>query len=277
MKKKDLIVIGLVILFFIVILLFTKRSGVFSTSKEVGVVRITGTIANSEPVVKWINELTKNTKVKGILIYINSPGGSAVASDEIYRAILRFKGKRKGPVVAYISQVGASGGYYVACAADKIVINPASITGSIGVIAEFPEFSGLLEKVGVKMRVIKSGKNKDIGSPFRNMTEEEKKIIEKLIDEAYSRFVKIVSKGRGIPESKVRDLADGRIYSGEDAVKLGLCDTLGDFITAKEIMKNMLKVSKIKQIEMKKPFSLKDLVLKSKLPYGMILSYRMVP
>lgn len=277
MKKKDIFVIVGVVLFFIIALFFVSKGDFFLSHKEVGIVRITGTIANSEPIVNWLDDLSRNSNIKGLFIYINSPGGSAVASDEIYRAIKRFKEKRKAPVVAYISQVGASGGYYVACAADKIVVNPASITGSIGVIAEFPEFSELLKKVGVQMRVIKSGKNKDIGSPFREMTPKEKEIIEKLIDETYSRFVGIVSEARGIPEERVRALADGRIYSGEDAVKLGLCDTLGDFITAKELMKKMLNVSKIKMVEMKKPFSIKDFVLKSKLPYGMILSYRMIP
>ena len=277
MKKKDIFVIVGVVLFFIIALFFVSKGDFFLSHKEVGIVRITGTIANSEPIVNWLDDLSRNSNIKGLFIYINSPGGSAVASDEIYRAIKRFKEKRKAPVVAYISQVGASGGYYVACAADKIVVNPASITGSIGVIAEFPEFSELLKKVGVQMRVIKSGKNKDIGSPFREMTPKEKEIIEKLIDETYSRFVGIVSEARGIPEERVRTLADGRIYSGEDAVKLGLCDTLGDFITAKELMKRMLKVPKIKLVEMKKPFSIKDFVLKSKLPYGMILSYRMIP
>ena len=277
MKKKDIFVIVGVVLFFIIALFFVSKGDFFLSHKEVGIVRITGTIANSEPIVNWLDDLSRNSNIKGLFIYINSPGGSAVASDEIYRAIKRFKEKRKAPVVAYISQVGASGGYYVACAADKIVVNPASITGSIGVIAEFPEFSELLKKVGVQMRVIKSGKNKDIGSPFREMTPKEKEIIEKLIDETYSRFVGIVSEARGIPEERVRTLADGRIYSGEDAVKLGLCDTLGDFITAKELMKRMLKVPKIKIVEMKKPFSIKDFVLKSKLPYGMILSYRMIP
>ncbi len=277
MKKKDIFVIVGVVLFFIIALFFVSKGDFFLSHKEVGIVRITGTIANSEPIVNWLDDLSRNSNIKGLFIYINSPGGSAVASDEIYRAIKRFKEKRKAPVVAYISQVGASGGYYVACAADKIVVNPASITGSIGVIAEFPEFSELLKKVGVQMRVIKSGKNKDIGSPFREMTPKEKEIIEKLIDETYSRFVGIVSEARGIPEERVRTLADGRIYSGEDAVKLGLCDTLGDFITAKELMKKMLNVSKIKMVEMKKPFSIKDFVLKSKLPYGMILSYRMIP
>ncbi len=277
MKRRDVFVVVGVLVFFLLVLIFRARGNFDMFSTEIGVVRITGTITNSEPLVKWIDELSKNKRIKGILLYINSPGGSAVSSDEIYRAILRFKSKINRPVVAYISQVGASGGYYIACAADKIVINPSSITGSIGVIAEFPEFSGLLQKVGVKMRVIKSGAHKDIGSPFRDMTPQEKRIIERLIDQTYERFVEIVIKGRGLTEDSVRHIGDGRIFSGKEAVDVGLCDTTGDFTTAKEIMKKMLNVSKIKEVEMKRPFSIKDLVLKSKLPYGMILSYRMVP
>ncbi len=277
MKRRDVVVIVGVVLFFLLALLVTLKGGFSGFSTEIGLVRITGTIRNSEPIVNWINKLTENHRIKGLLIYINSPGGSAVSSDEIYRAIIRFKEERKKPVIAYISQVGASGGYYVACAADKIVVNPASITGSIGVIAELPEYSGFLKKVGVKMRVIKSGKNKDIGSPFREMTHEEKKIIENLIHETYSLFVHVVSENRRLSEDSVRILGDGRIYSGKEAVKAGLCDTLGDFITAKNLMKSMLGVSKIKIVEMKRPFSIKNIILNSKLPYGMILSYRMVP
>lgn len=276
MKKRDVIVvIGVVVLFVIVV--FFASSGVsLRPSKEVGVVRVEGAIGNSSQLVKWIDTLRKNRKIRGILLYINSPGGGAVASDEIYRALIRFKNTNR-PIVAYISSVGASGGYYVACAADKIVINPSSITGSIGVIAEFPEFDGLLKKVGVKMRVIKSGKHKDIGSPFREMTESERRVIQNLINQAYETFVEVVAKGRGLSVDSVKSIGDGRIYSGKEAVKLGLCDTTGDFNTAKEVMKQMLGLKNIRLVERKKPFSFKDLIFKSKLPFGMVLSYRMVP
>lgn len=276
MKKRDItVVIGVVILFVIVV--FFAGSGVsLRPSKEVGVVRVEGAIGSSAQLVKWIDTLRKNKKIRGILLYINSPGGGAVASDEIYRALVRFKNTNR-PIVAYISSVGASGGYYVACAADKIVINPSSITGSIGVIAEFPEFDGLLKKVGVKMRVIKSGKHKDIGSPFREMTESERRVIQNLINQTYETFVEVVAKGRGLPVDSVKSIGDGRIYSGKEAVKLGLCDTTGDFNTAKEVMKQILGLKNIRLVERKKPFSFKDLIFKSKLPFGMVLSYRMVP
>ncbi len=276
MKKRDItVVIGVVILFVIVV--FFAGSGVsLRPSKEVGVVRVEGAIGSSAQLVKWIDTLRKNKKIRGILLYINSPGGGAVASDEIYRALVRFKNTNR-PIVAYISSVGASGGYYVACAADKIVINPSSITGSIGVIAEFPEFDGLLKKVGVKMRVIKSGKHKDIGSPFREMTESERRVIQNLINQTYETFVEVVAKGRGLPVDSVKSIGDGRIYSGKEAVKLGLCDTTGDFNTAKEVIKQILGLKNIRLVERKKPFSFKDLIFKSKLPFGMVLSYRMVP
>lgn len=277
MKRKDLLVIAGVVIFFVITSVLFLRRGFSVSSPSVAVLRISGTISRSEPIVRWLGELTENTKIKGLLIYINSPGGSAVSADEIYRAILRFKEKGKRPVIAYISQVGASGGYYIACAADKIVVNPSSITGSIGVIAEFPEFSGLLKKVGVKIRVIKSGGKKDIGSPFRHMTSEEKKIIENIINQVYLRFIEVVSSARGLSKDSTRILADGRIYSGSKAVEIGLCDTTGDFITARELMKKALKVSKIKEVKMKKPFSIKDAILKSDLPYSMVISYRMVP
>jgi protease-4 len=161
--------------------------------------------------------------VKAVVIRVNSPGGSVVASNEIHKMLLDF-GK---PVVFSFGETAASGGYYIACAGKWIVANPDTLTGSIGVISEIPNADELLKKIGVQFIVIKSGANKDIGSPFRTMTDEEKKLFQTVIDEAYDGFVKIVAQGRNLPEDKVRQIADGRVYTGRQAQVLGLVDQLG--------------------------------------------------
>jgi protease-4 len=161
--------------------------------------------------------------VKAVVLRINSPGGSVVASNEIYKALKDF-GK---PVVFSFGETAASGGYYIACAGKWIVANPDTLTGSIGVISELPNAEELMNKIGVQFIVIKSGQNKDIGSPFRQMTDDEKKLWQVVIDEAYNGFVQIVAQGRALTEDKVRQIADGRVYTGRQAKELGLVDQLG--------------------------------------------------
>ena len=161
--------------------------------------------------------------VKAVVVRVNSPGGSVVASNEIHK-LLNDCGK---PVVFSFGETAASGGYYIACAGQWIVANPDTLTGSIGVISEIPNTDRLLDKLGVEFIVIKSGANKDIGSPFRAMTDEEKRLFQTIIDQAYDGFVKIVAEGRRLPEDKVRQIADGRVYTGRQALELGLVDQLG--------------------------------------------------
>ncbi len=161
--------------------------------------------------------------VKAVVVHVNSPGGSVVASNEIHKLLKDFA----KPVVFYFGETAASGGYYIACAGKWIVANPDTLTGSIGVITEIPNTDELLKKIGVQFIVIKSGANKDIGNPFRAMTDDEKKLFQAIIDEAYAGFVKIVADGRNLPEDKVRPIADGRVYTGRQAKELGLVDQLG--------------------------------------------------
>ena len=174
----------------------------------------------------------KDSRIKAIVLRVNSPGGEVTASDSIYEAIRRFKQERaqeKRPVVVVASLlgVGASGAYYISLAADKIYIAPTGITGSIGVIAMFPELAGLTRKIGVDVRVIKSADKKDIGSMWRDFTPEEQKILQQMVDELYNRFVDIVSRNRpGLSREQVRDLADGRIYTARQAREKGLVDDL---------------------------------------------------
>ena len=185
---------------------------------------------SSTRVIKMLNQLAEDTDVKAVILRINSPGGAVVASDEVYRRVAALQ--KKKIVVASLGDIAASGGYYIAVGSNKIVANPSTLTGSIGVIAQFPKLSGLYDKLGVEMRTFKSGQFKDIGSESRELTEEEQQILESIIMGSYDQFVKAVSEGRKLDEAKVRDVADGRIYTGTQAKELGLVDELGDFETA---------------------------------------------
>ena len=216
------------------------------TSKDsVGWVSIRGPIMGSESGKPWergaeqwarrIEQLAETKGVKAIVLDINSPGGSVGAVQEIYTRILRVKKKHNMPFVALFDDVAASGGYYIASACDKIVAHPGSLTGSIGVIFSVSNMEGLFAKVGYKMDPIKSGKHKDIGSPARPMTLEERQILQSLIDDAYGQFVQAVAYGRHMPVEEVRPLADGRIYSGNQALALKLVDQLGDSFDATKL------------------------------------------
>ena len=205
---------------------------------SVGWVSIRGPIMASESGKPWergseqwarrIEQLAETKGVKAIVLDINSPGGSVGAVQEIYTRILRVKKEKNIPFIALFGDVAASGGYYLAAACDKIVAHPGTLTGSIGVIFSVSNMEGLFAKVGYKMDPIKSGKHKDIGSPARPMTAEERKILQDLIDDAYGQFVSAVADGRKMTVEEVKPLADGRIYSGNQALANKLVDQLGD-------------------------------------------------
>ena len=166
-------------------------------------------------------------RVKALIVRINSPGGTITASDILYHEILAFKARKKVPVIAAIMDVGASGGYYAALAADTIVVNPTTITGSIGVVMVTVNAQGLLEKIGVAPLAIKSGPMKDAGSPFRSLTDPERAVFQGIIDDMHGRFVGLIAQSRKMPEDRVRGFADGRVYTAEQALKLGLVDRVG--------------------------------------------------
>jgi protease-4 len=166
-------------------------------------------------------------RVRAVVLRINSPGGTVTASDVLYHEITRFKARRKVPVVASILDVGASGGYYVALAADQIVVHPTTVTGSIGVLMLTVNASGLLEKIGVSANYVTSGPFKDMGSPFRSLRPEERALFQSLIDQLYGRFVQVVARSRKLDESRVRSIADGRVHTATEAVTLGLVDRIG--------------------------------------------------
>ncbi|HAX61584.1 MAG TPA: signal peptide peptidase SppA [Elusimicrobia bacterium] len=193
---------------------------------------------DSEKIVKRLKKINENASVKAVVLRINSPGGTVAAVQDIYSELLKMKKNGKF-VIASFSDVAASGGYYIACAADEIVAQPGTLTGSIGVILEVGNFSELMKKIGVKTETVKSGKHKDIGSFSRDMTPEERKILQGLIDDAYEQFLSAVVTGRKLDEAKARTLADGRIFTGTQAKASGLVDTLGGLDDAIEEAKKL--------------------------------------
>lgn len=204
--------------------LFGKRT--LAWGERVGVVTLEGVIRNSQEICHQLDTYGKDDRVKAVVIRIDSPGGGVTPSQEIHNAVLAVKKKKK--VIASMGAVAASGGYLVACAADRIVANPGTVTGSISAMMYFANAEELLKKIGLKSSVVKSGQFKDIGSPTRPMTREERDLIQSLIDDTYDQFLDIVVKGRLMSKDDLRKLADGRLFTGRQAQKLGLVDELGD-------------------------------------------------
>jgi protease-4 len=171
-----------------------------------------------------LRKAEEDEHVKALIVRINSPGGTITASDTLYRELSEFKRRKKVPVIAAIMDVGASGGYYAALAADTIVAHPTAVMGSIGVVMLTVNAQGLMEKIGVAPMAIKSGAMKDAGSPFRALDPDERAVFQSVIDDMFGRFVKLVAESRKLPEARVRAFADGRIYTAEQARELGLVD-----------------------------------------------------
>lgn len=207
-------------------------------------------LTSSSSVLDLIVKATKDPNIKGIVIRINSPGGTVAASQELYTAII--KAKKKKPVVVTMGDIAASGGYYIASASDAIFANPGTLTGSIGVITSYLNFYDLLNKIGVKGITIKSGEFKDIGNPTRPLTDKEKKILQALLDDSYDQFLTDVSKGRKVPKEKIAKIAEGLIYTGKQAKKIGLVDYLGDYYQA---IKHAQKLAKKRFPELAQKYS----------------------
>lgn len=197
----------------------------FSSGDKVAVLRVEDVIIDSQIYLDSIETITKDDKVKALVVRIDSPGGAVGPSQEIYSE-LKELGK-KMPIIASIGGVGASGGYYIACSAEKIYANPGTITGSIGVIAQFASYEKLLNWAKIDVEVIKSGKYKDVGSAFREMSEADKQYIQQLIDNVYAQFKTVVATSRGLDTKQIDSVADGKIYTGEQALNLKLIDELG--------------------------------------------------
>lgn len=202
-------------------------------TNNVGVLQIEGAIESARETVQNLKQFGDNKSIKAVVVRIDSPGGAVAPTQEIYDAIGNLR--KKKPVVASMGGVAASGGYYIAAACDEVVANPGTLTGSIGVIMELGNVEELMKKLGLKGYSIKSGPHKDIGSPLRPLSPEGRAILQSLVDNVHAQFVSAVAKGRKIPEDKVKEIADGRVYSGEQAKKLGLVDVLGNMEDAVDL------------------------------------------
>ena len=216
-----------------------SSSRVPRSSNLIASLEIKGTISDSKGFIEELKEYGNRTNVRSVVIRIDSPGGGVAASQEIYEAIKKFRAETEKKVVVSMASTAASGGYYIACAADKIFANPGTITGSIGVIAQWYEYSDLLRWAKMQSIVIKSGDLKDSGSGFRPMTDEEKVYFQSLIDDMHGQFISAVSESRDISEKEVRQLADGRVYTGREAKENRLVDEIGTFQDAVEAAAKM--------------------------------------
>ena len=226
-------------------------SGVISSENKDGFYSSPGMLAT---VKEELERAAKDERVKAIVLRINSPGGTVTASDIIYHELKHFKTSRKIPIVASIMDVGASGGYYIAAAADAVLAHPSSVTGSIGVIMLTVNARGLLEKVGVETNAVTSGPRKDMGSPFRAMLPEERAIFQGVIDGFYQRFLQVVQEGRpGLTGETIKKLADGRIYSGDQAKSSGLVDEIGYLDDAIELAKKKAGLLEAKVVTYRRP------------------------
>lgn len=206
--------------------------------RRVGLVEIIGDINDSEGIVEQLDRMRRDSSVRAVVVRLDSPGGGVAASQEIHEAVQKVREEGK-PVIASMGGVAASGAYYVACAADSIVSNPGTLTGSIGVIMSFPNTDELFRKVGLKLEVVKTGKFKDIGSLARPMTAEERELLQEVLANVYEQFVDAISEGRNLDREDILPYADGRIFSGDQARDYGFVDRLGDLNDAIQLAAGM--------------------------------------
>ena len=220
---------------------------------------------DSQPTVTDLRRFSENPSVKAIVLRIDSPGGGVVPSQEIYDEVKRVRAKNNKTVIASMGSVAASGGYYIAAATDRIVANPGTLTGSIGVIMETANVEGLLQKIGVEGVVIKSGKYKDVGSPLRKMSEEERGLLQSVMDDVHKQFIEAVAEGRDLELDAAQALSDGRIFTGRQAKDVKLVDELGDLEDAIQLAADTAGIEgEPKVVEPKRRFSIREL-LESKL------------
>ena len=228
---------------------------------KVALIRIEGVIIDSRETIEELRHYRDNPSVKAIVLRIDSPGGAVVPSQEIFSEVQKTRAEGKIKLVTSMGNVAASGGYYIAAATNKIVANPGTLTGSIGVIMEVPNLKGLLEKVGVQSVVIKSGRYKDMASPFRAMPEENRALLQSVLDDVHAQFIEAVAVGRAMKVEQVRVLADGRIFTGKQAQSVSLVDEIGDLHDAIKIAAQLVGISgEPRVIETRKRFSWRELL-----------------
>ncbi|MBA4313345.1 MAG: signal peptide peptidase SppA [Chlorobiaceae bacterium] len=295
--KWFLIIIGFLFAFGfgVMLLIYFSLNGISNYDDEIvvgrgekiAVIELKGIILTSEDIVRQFKKFRDDRSVKGILFRVDSPGGGVVASQEMYQEVKATRENSK-PVVVSMGSLAASGGYYVSCPANTIVANPGTLTGSIGVISQFMEYDSLLGKIGVGVNTIKSGKFKDAGNPFRKMTVDDRKYFQNLMDDVHLQFIDAVQEERKIPHDSLIAYADGRVFTGEQALRMGLVDTLGTYEDAIKITAKLAGIKGEPSIvkERKRGMTLIDyllgnklediLGLKEKLLEQPILQYRML-
>lgn len=250
-------------LLFLVNVLFPDLD--LSGEDRIALIRIEGVILDAQETIGELKKFSESPSVKAIVLRIDSPGGGVVPSQEIYDAVRRVRSKSNKAVIASMGSVAASGGYYIAAATDRIVANPGTLTGSIGVIMETANFEGLLQKIGVEGVVVKSGKYKDVGSPLRKMSDEERSLLQVVMDDVHRQFIEAVAEGRALEVSDVQALADGRIFTGRQAKDAKLVDELGNLEDAIQLAADVVGIEgEPKVVEQRRRFSIREL-LESKL------------
>jgi len=251
-QKVFLIIIAIVVIVFIALYLVSSLSS--SGDGKIGVIEIEGTITDMKEAMEDIVKFKEDDSIKGVILRINSPGGAVGPTQEIYSEIKKLKQSKK--VYVSMGSVCASGGYYLAVTGDKVYASPSTITGSIGVIMQQTVVEDLMKKIGVEANTIKSGPLKDTGTPFRKMRDDERKYLQGVIDSIYEQFVNDVAEGRKLPIDQVKQLADGRIYTGLQAKETGLIDNIGTFYDVVDDMKKELGIrGKPSLVYGKRPFS----------------------
>lgn len=242
--------------------------------EKVAVVPVEGIIASADSSVPGVQppvtpggladalrQAEEDPSVAAVVLEVNSPGGGVTASDEMHQSILDFRESSGKPVVVSMGDTAASGGYYISTAADEIVANETTLTGSLGVIFALTDFSELADEYGVEQEVIKSGEFKDMGSSFRDLTPEEREILQSIVDESYDEFVSVIVEGRNLPEERVREIADGRVYSGQQAKELGLVDSFGGLDEAARISQDLAGVEGATVVRYVQPETFTDQLL----------------
>ncbi len=259
MKKFLIIVLILFVLLVILSVIFAMLHKDIPIGDRIALIRIEGLILDSQETIDELKEYVEDSTVKAIVLRIESPGGSVAPAQEIYKEVRKAVEKKK--VLVSMGSVAASGGYYIASPATRIIANPGTLTGSIGVIMEIPNIEGLMNKLGIKTEVVKSGSYKDIASIFRGIKKEEKEILQGVLDNVHEQFILAVAEGRNMSAEDVRKIADGRVFTGEQALKTGLVDELGNL---QDTFHTAAKLVGIKGepviISKKKRFSLIDLI-----------------
>jgi len=258
--RRILLLLGIGIgVLFLVNLLFPDLD--LSMEDRVALIRVEGVILDSQATITDLKRFAENPYVKAIVLRIDSPGGGVVPSQEIFDAVQRVRNKNNKAVVASMGTVAASGGYYIAAATDRIIANPGTLTGSIGVIMETANVEGLLKKIGVEGIVVKSGKFKDVGSPLRKMTDEEQALLQSVMDDVHKQFIDAVAEGRAMEVDTVQALADGRIFTGRQAKEAKLVDELGNLDDAIQLAADIAGIEgEPKVVEPRRRFSLRELI-----------------